>query len=362
MKSTIIFPSGLVTSDTTYGPYSTYVLSDSVLSRLIVPWSVPSDFDSFTSVELIIVSVATGEARIRFGSSRFDLSMPSLVESCNGSYSNYVTGLGDSSLKYINVPIDAWSGLSAINPNDAFNFIIDRNGAHGTDTLSGDLNIVGLRVMYNITQTISTDLGLRTKKITDRILSLLGVTSNDKIPLTTIYGYMDDAQSEIAETALCIESSDSMTVTGNVATEPTGFYRMKLIELGTGTLIQPAEVSVTDYDLMTKVTFASTILRGMFFKRWGGSLKFYPTLDNGTYTCYFYKSPSTNVSAICSPETPARYDPAIEAYAVYHLAPFVGKEALVPLYKSVYESQLKDAITSQRRTKPGHYSIQYHDV
>ena len=204
--------------------------------------------------------------------------------------------------------------------------------------------------------------GERTKKMLDRIQMLLGLTDQVKIPPTTILGFMDDAQSEIAETTLSVESSASLTVAASATTEPTGFYRMKLIALASGTLIQPEEISVNDYDAMTRYTFSPPASVGMYFKRWNGTITFYPTLSAGTYTCYFYKTPSTNCSTSVDPETPARFDPSVEYYSIYHLAPFVGKLDLVSLYKGLYDASLKDAIQSQRRTKPGIYQIAFHDV
>jgi hypothetical protein len=203
--------------------------------------------------------------------------------------------------------------------------------------------------------------GSRTTRIVDRV-QLLFDPDNKKVTKALINSFIDDAQSEMAETTLCIESSATLTVAASSTTEPTGFYKMKLIAMASGQLSQAEEISVTDYDAISRFTFNSIASPTIFYKRWNGTLTFYPTLAAGSYTCYFWKTPSTNVGSTVDPETPARFDPQLEDYTVYHCAPFAGKPDYVALYKKLYDDGLKDAIISQRRTKPGVYQIEFHDV
>lgn len=201
--------------------------------------------------------------------------------------------------------------------------------------------------------------GDRTDKIHDRVRLVLGIDAIDKIPSNLLYGKIDDLQRRIAEDALCIEGSASLVVSGGTVSEPSGFFRFKQIVLGTGSKIQPTELDVNEYDALTRIS-PSTTGAEEFFKRWGGTLTFY-SLDNGTYTAFLYKVPSTNVSTTVDPETPQTFDLAIEYGTVAELAPLVGGMEIAGNYYALYEKEFRRALNAWRRTKDKGFSIYYHD-
>ena len=131
---------------------------------------------------------------------------------------------------------------------------------------------------------------------------------------------------------------------------------------GCGSTLQVEEVSIEEYDYITRsITFPAP-QKPLYFKRWNGTFTFYPTPSDNSYTLFFWKIPTTNMSSSVDPETPAVFDPVLEYMSVSKLAPFVGKFDLVPIYDGLYRREMDHAVESRRRTKRSSHSIYYHDL
>lgn len=193
--------------------------------------------------------------------------------------------------------------------------------------------------------------GDRTKKIFERVRLFTGIENIDKIPDSLIYFTIDDFQKKLAEETLSIESSANLSIISGVVAEPVGFYRLKFIQIaGTAIKLIPKEITLEEYDLLNRYYLGlAGSLTQYFFKRWGGTLTFYPSPGTVGWTGYYYKLPSTNVSISIDPETPARYDKVLEYGTIADLSPLAGREPTY--YLARFEKELDDAKASQARTK-----------
>ena len=182
------------------------------------------------------------------------------------------------------------------------------------------------------------------------------------LPPALIYEMLDKGQHRLATELLCLEKTTaSLTVTSGVATEPTGFYRIKQIVLDSSESYQPVEVSVQDFDILYRslLTSAQTPL---YYKRWAGSITFFPTPSDDTYTMHYYGRPTTSIAVATEPEVPAYMDDCILYYAVKELAPIAGRLDLLAPYTGLYNQEMDRCMRMWRRTKTEAGSIQYHDV
>jgi len=191
----------------------------------------------------------------------------------------------------------------------------------------------------------------RSKKIFDRIKLLMGVdhTLDDSL----VFQIMTEAQTDIAEGNLCIETSDTLPILSNTATydEPNGFYRLKLIALSNGLVIEPEEVDKKEMDNIQKLSPFIGVGR-IVYTRWNGQITFYPTPSaTDTYTLYYYAIPTAAMSQSSEPQTPPIFDKAIQYGALIDIFLLTGKQDQVPLYTSLYGQELQRAMTSWRRTK-----------
>jgi hypothetical protein len=203
--------------------------------------------------------------------------------------------------------------------------------------------------------------GDRSKKIRDRIQLLLGVDEAKLAPVN-IFGQIDDAQRQLCEELLCLEKSTAvLAFSSGAASEPSGFYKMRLLVLGDGVSIQPVEVSVVDYDMLDRTSPTVGFTDGEFYKRWGGTITSFPSLDDGNYTMYYYGIPTTNAGSGVDPETPSILDKAIEYLVTREVAPLVGKGDGVAFYSQLYDQELARVRQSWKRTKPSGYEITFHD-
>jgi hypothetical protein len=204
--------------------------------------------------------------------------------------------------------------------------------------------------------------GDRTDKITDRVQLLLGL-KDFKLADVNVYGQIDDAQRRLCEELLCLEKSTAaLAFTSGAASEPSGFYKIKQLVLSSTAVYQPTEVSVEDYDAITRQSPTTGFQTGEFYKRWGGTITTYPALSNGNYTMYYYGIPTTNVTTSVDPETPAILDKCIEYLVATELAPYVGKQDLIAGFGIAYSQELERVRHSWSRTKPSGYNVVYHDV
>jgi len=189
--------------------------------------------------------------------------------------------------------------------------------------------------------------GDRTKRIRDKVRMYVGV-DEVKITQALIFLTIDDYQRRIAEETLCIEGSASLSVSNGTVSEPSGFYRLRFIELPDSQILQLREVDLEEFDGLEKSTL-SAIQTPAYFKRWNGTITFYPNPGTASYTAWYYKIPSTNVSASVDPETPARFDDAIKYGVLSELLPLVEKSG--EYYRQLYAQELGRALNSHRRTK-----------
>ena len=151
-KTIILTTTGATTPDTSSGAYVTFPMPDAQVTRCIVPLSdgVPTDFYAISAVYLIIRSASTGNLYLRVGTTRFDLSAEGAVESVTGSYAAYAGGAGTGITEFISLPSAAWSTLTDLNAGDILNFVIDRDASNASDTYNTDLDVIGIKFVYDI--------------------------------------------------------------------------------------------------------------------------------------------------------------------------------------------------------------------
>lgn len=207
--------------------------------------------------------------------------------------------------------------------------------------------------------------GDRTDKIRSKVRLALGMVDSDlPIPVdldTLVHDTIDDYQKRIAEELLCIETSANLTITSGTTSEPAGYFRLKQIVLPTGSTLQVEEVDVSEYDNITRITPFPSIQKPIYFKRWAGTWTFYPTPDNGTWSCFYYKVPSTNVSTSVDPETGTQFDKAIEYGVISDIAPVIRRPDLTDLYTILYTQEMNRLRSAWRRTKNNNHTIYYNE-
>lgn len=211
----------------------------------------------------------------------------------------------------------------------------------------------------------------RSKYIRDRVGSILGTFGDDPIGEDEIFFIATEKSREIAERFLCVESSLNLSILAGTADydlkvsggNPTGFHRLKLLAapLNSYTIFEEVDMNLWDYTV--RYARAITGLYRIIFKIWNGVLSFYPIPNqNGTYTLYFYKSPTTVISETVAPETPSMFDSAIIYATVAELGIQVGKKDLVGEYLQLFENEMTRANENWRTTKQMGNQILYHDV
>lgn len=207
--------------------------------------------------------------------------------------------------------------------------------------------------------------GDRTKLIRDRCRAFYGLV-NGSIPNSInldlyIYDTIDAIQKRIAEETLCLEVEANLSIADSIAAEPSGFYRLKFVELpSSSTNFIPDEVDPLEFDHLTR-TAVDSPLGYYWFKRWDGNIEFFPRPGTATWSIHYYAVPTTNVSASVDPETPSIFDKAIEYGVLADVAPTTAKPAAGGVYADMYGREFERARSAYRRTKTVGLSIYQDD-
>lgn len=187
--------------------------------------------------------------------------------------------------------------------------------------------------------------GDRSKTILTRVQAAVAGLDQGSLSLlqktvtpTQIFDLAQEAQRRLATELLCLEKDATVTFTSGVGAEPTGFYRLKQIQLPTTQTWQPTEVSAEQYDDLLRGYFSGGQTPAWFW-RWNGSIRLFPVPATGDYTVYYYGIPTTTISVSVDPETPSYMDDALMFYAIRELAVAAGKNDLVGFYGKMFESE-----------------------
>lgn len=208
-------------------------------------------------------------------------------------------------------------------------------------------------------------MSTRITKIYERIEKIVGV--NDAASTSVdIYDSLNDVQRNIAIDTLCLESSSTITTNSSgVATEPTGYFRLKRIVFPDNTEIFPVELDVQEYDVIQHQLFTNISTTVQYYKRWNGSFTFFPNPGVQTWTIHFYKTPTSTIDASTDPEIPQYMDKMLEYGAITQLLLYKNDEASLAkaqMYTALYEGERARRIAEWRRTKTVSNEIYYHDV
>ena len=159
LKTIILSPAGLTVPDLSSSAYATFPMMNGETSRCIVPLpsGVPADFYAMSAVYLIIRSASTGNLYLRPGATRIDATTEGAVESSTGSYAAFAGGPGTGVTEFISLPSTMWSSLTDINAGDALNLVVDRDGSNVLDTYEADLDIIGIKFVYEVGATVTGD-------------------------------------------------------------------------------------------------------------------------------------------------------------------------------------------------------------
>ncbi len=176
-----------------------------------------------------------------------------------------------------------------------------------------------------------------------------------------IYRLADMIQQRLAEDYLCIESSFSLSVVANTSTydlttnggSATGFFRMKILSPPVGTTVLPVEIDLPFAEEITRSALSTTGFQVLYYRIWNGQLKIIPTpTSSATWTVWYYKTPTTEISSSTAPETPAVFDNSI-VYGVL--------SELSPIMTGKYEIEAKRALNGWRAKHSTDIQIQYQD-
>jgi hypothetical protein len=310
-------------------------------------------YTSISSITLRILLTGTGNLYLKFGCSHTAQASGSTPTEDVDTYTVYaVTGTAGNFFN-ITVPASAYNSLTSMVAGDTLSISVYRGADDVTDTYTTDLEVVGFNVLFSTGADAETSTGDRSKKILGKIVNTVSgaVGRHPKlefnIPETLIYDIMGDYVTKMAQEFHCLETSSTLTVSSSAASEPTGFLKFKQIELDTDLYIQPKEIDVKDYDILQRRDYTDPIQTPLYYKRWNGTITFFPAVTSDSYTAYWYTLPTTTPSATVDPETPAQYDKAIEYGAISEVAVMAGRNDLAGLYLKRYEEEM-DRIASNR--------------
>ena len=205
----------------------------------------------------------------------------------------------------------------------------------------------------------------RGQRLRDRVKSIIGITDTT-VSDSMVYAHLNDSQQRVAENTLCLERIGTLTLTSGVAPEPSDYFRMKLIVLASGKILQPIEVDVVEFDSASRLNPQNTFYTPIVYKRWVNTsnvnvITFFPTPTDPSYTLLYYAVPSTSIASNLDPEVPKRYDDVLVYDALTELLPIVGKFELSTYYRSLSEQVLATQFLSTRKQKTQSSQIAFYD-
>ena len=207
-------------------------------------------------------------------------------------------------------------------------------------------------------------MSARIQKIRERIQKIVGVNDSTVTPVD-IDDALNDIQRNIAQKTLCLETTGTLTVTAGTASEPTGFFRLKYIQLPDNTLIFPKEVDAREFDNLQRVLFTNISTTVQFYKHWDGTFTFFPNPGTTTYTVYYYALPTTTISESVDPEIPEYMDEALMYGALSQILLYKNDAdnfARADKYAKLFDDQLNLMEKMWRKSKTNSNEVYYQDV
>ena len=208
--------------------------------------------------------------------------------------------------------------------------------------------------------------GDRSKKIKDRIKLITGL-SDTLITDSLIYAICDNIAQKVAEETICIEKNATLTVDGTgEVTEPAGLFRIKIVVMPTSTYTQPVEVDVITFDELKRINPTALDSSAKVYKRWVNTsevrkISFYP-VSAGNYTILYNAIPTTVITDIVDPETPAKYDNLFYYGALAELLPIQGKLDIAGYFRELFVGELLIAKNTNRTGKTVSNFIKFYDI
>lgn len=344
-------------------PFKSLALGQKMYFRKI--GVVPAGYVNISSIALSFIKKGTGNLYLKFACSHTAQAAGSAPTEDVDSYTTYTEASDDGSMGNITVPASAYNSLTGMAKGDVLSLAVYRDASGVTDTYTTDFDITGFFVTFTTGTDVEATDGDRSKNILGKVLLMIsgGVgkmsKANFNIPEAVIYSVMGDYATKLAQELFCLETSSTLTVTDSEASEPTGFLKLKQIELGTDLYIQPKELDVSDFDIVTRYQYSDSIQTPLYYKRWNGTITFNPTIASDSYTAYWYSLPTTTPSASADPETPAKYDKAIEYGTISEIANMAGRVDLANLYLNKYQQELDTLAVNRGRTDTIPLEISY---
>lgn len=316
---------------------------------------IPLGYTSISSIQLRYISTGTGNLYLKFAISHTSQTTGSTTTEDVDSYTVYAAGTSGKVVNVV-VPASSYNGLTGMVAGDTLSLGGYRDDSVATDTYTSDLEVVGFLIIFSTGASPETGDGDRSKNILGKtLLTLTGNIDKSskatfKIPESAIYDIIGDYATKIAQELYCLETSSVLTVTSSATSEPTGFLKLKQIVLGTDLYIQPVELDVSDYDILTRNSYVDPVQTPLYYKRWAGTITFFPAVASDSYTTYWYTLPTTVPSSTVDPETPAQYDKAIEYGVISEVAIMAGRNDIADRYNERYLRELDTIAINRSRT------------
>ena len=311
---------------------------------------IPDGFSSISSIQLRFLRTGTGTLYLKFGCSHISQTSGSTPTEDVDSYTEYAITGDAGDIQNVTIPASAYNGLTGMVAGDTLAIGAYRDASGATDTYTTDLEVVEFLIIFTIGTTTTASTGDRSQKILGKVLFTVGnsipsfATAFKRIGEQVIYDIMKDYSVKIAQETMCLEKSGTLTIASSAATEPTGLLRLKLIELGTNLYLQMFEIDIEDYDNLSRRSFSGIPQTPMYYKRWNGTITVYPAVTSDSYTVYYIGIPTTTPSSSVDPETPEKFDKAIEYGVVSEVATMFGNINLATMYMRRYDQELQKVI------------------
>lgn len=178
------------------------------------------------------------------------------------------------------------------------------------------------------------------------LLSILLGDSNtgtdDAFPLAIRKKYINRGEMQFGKDTLMVHEKASGTVSGNQISLPSDFLEIYALIVGTYYLTKDREVSVKDYERWYNYNGAIPIY---YISEESGTryIKFFGTATGSTYSLYYIKKATTELSADSDTSIfPEEYREASAYWAAGELLQQMGKNQIADKYKAVYLNYVRD--------------------
>jgi len=242
------------------------ILYDDAIMEHRISFQVPDDFDSFSSLKVIVCRQAVGNVRLNVKTQKITAAT-TLSTSSTGLTAVAVTA-ADSLYEELSIAATAYSSLTTPVPGDIVTITVLRDAVSAVDTYNTNLLFAGVRVTYVLNSVGTTaTAGMTLQQIVENVLDAFPQKTDTQIKID-----VNQAQKRFVEKTRCYIKDADLTLNGTlILSYPSDMIAPISIQLFDSTtnrledLVQwevvRAKIEFTDLDDVTSLTMPSDIAR-----------------------------------------------------------------------------------------------------